>query len=263
MKSKLKRSVLLGILLSGMCCAIKVSAQKIPGYWGHRLSINYQFLGHPAILGEGSISGVDAGNGISPGASNKIAFVYSHSLSLDYVINRRASIGMSGQYFQLSGGVPTYVEYGTAPFIFNATGTVISIYIKRFHTRTGAIAPLGKYVKYELNRSYYSGINQNLSYYSPNGYYTGGNYNNGGTIPATTVAFNSGNHVGVSLTLGRTFILFNRIIIDRGIRFSSNLFGYYVFKGQLLNNSQNTDPAIGSGFENQYLNFFIGIGFMP
>ncbi|HEV7231248.1 MAG TPA: hypothetical protein VGO45_07970 [Bacteroidia bacterium] len=227
-------------------------AQKAPGYQGHRFTINYDFIGHPTLGGailENVFSHENGRNVSIP------PFIFSQSLSADYTYNRRSSIGGSFQFFSFSGSTIYPYMYGNGySNSYNGTGSLISIYIRHFGRRSADIAPLGRYIKPELNFLSYSGTVHNDAYIDNNGYIQ----------PATSTSFKSSVHTGFSLSYGRTSILFNHIIINRGIRYSLNNLGHQLatyFQGN--NSATASDPAITTVLNNQFFNLFVGIGILP
>jgi hypothetical protein len=230
-------------------------AQKAPGYQGHRFTINYDFLGHPT-LGGIILKNVFVNDNVQVTLP---PFLFSHSLSADFAYNRRSSVGASFQFFSFSG-TNTYPDYSGNSLSksfsnsYNGFGKVISIYIRHYGRRSADIAPLGRYIKPELNFMSYSGTLQNGPYID----------NNGAFQPAASTAFNSYVHTGLSISYGRTSILFNRIVINRGVRYSINNLGHQIVSFIQGRNSANmSDPAITTVLNNQLFNIFIGIGILP
>jgi hypothetical protein len=218
-------------------------SQKAPGYQGRRLSIVYDLNVHPRL---------DVWtNMINPGPNPVVdkdpLFEISHSIGLDYVINRRASFGLSYQFFPFSASQTNDQMYS-----YSGSAQMVGINFKRFRMRSNAIAPFGKYIKPELILLFYSGTYQNVTAQN-----TGYGY---GPPKVTNGNFSSGPRVGLAFSMGRNYIVFKRMIIDRGIRVS------------LLNmlnavnsnsNSATVDPAVRKIIFNQWINFYFGIGLLP
>jgi|GEM_PF-6273643 hypothetical protein len=223
----MKRSI---CILFFLFIAAVLPAQKAPGYRGHRLFLLYDFQFHPDISHyTPSINLLVNANASYP----KTTFLYSHSVALDYVINRHSSLGLSAQFLSFSG------TYTPETINYNGTGYYVSFYLRRFKARKNAIAPLGKYLKPEISMLYYSGMQ--------------------GTSAMTT--FHSGPQVGLSYSVGRTYIVFNHLVIDRGIRFSLlNLYHTMEVRDQ---GHQSAEPAAAAVLNNQYVNLYVGIGLLP
>ncbi len=245
---------LLFLIFSG-----SVGAQKAPGYQGRRFIAMYEFNFHPAVVGLGDLISNQPISGSHP------FFLMSHCFSLEYVINRRALLGASVSFFKFADSSPGSQDAGAQnPTIYdyNGNATVYSLYIKRFRQRDNAIAPLGRYVKPEISVFMYSGIEYisagTVSTYNPNGYSIITPY------PKSFQGFSDGPRVAFSYSIGKTFIAFNRIIIDRGIRVSTTNLLSQAFHSDIPSiYGSNPDPAITDIIRNQLFNVFIGIGLLP
>jgi hypothetical protein len=219
--------MLVFLLLSGT--GITLPAQTAPGYRGHRLFILYDFQFHPDLSHNTPVLNPLIN---SHAAYPKNQLLYSHSVALDYVINRHSSLGISAQVLSFQG------TYTPEAFQYSGSGYYLSFYLRRFKDRKAAIAPLGKYLKPEISMLYYSGTQGNAS--SP---------------------FHSGPQIGFSYSAGRTYIVFNHLVIDRGIRFS--LLNYYHAVRLRDSGQEHTEPAAMAVLNNQYINFYVGIGLLP
>jgi hypothetical protein len=249
--------------------SLQVSAQKAPGYQGHRFVLLYEFNFHPDLNG---LSNFLNDQSTSSGTSGSITFLKSHTLSVDYVMNRRSAIGASIAFFSTADahpGTPGPVNSTATPTSYNYTASALiySLYFKFFRQHSNSIAPLGRYIKPEISILYYSGTQfisngqSSTTVYSPTfGYFT--QYKQ---VAATMSDFTSGPHVGMAYSFGKTFIFANRIMIDRGIRVSMvNLL--HATTNANANDAKTgfpIDPAAYDFLNNQFFNFFIGIGLLP
>jgi hypothetical protein len=224
MDNPMRKTVLIFVLLSAYA---QLYAQRVPGYRGHKLSLSYDFIFDPAI-NIPLITG-EANNTLSGDAR----VLYSHSVSADYTFNRRAAVGLSYQFFAL--GNPTLTYQGNAK--------VLSLYIKRFRQSYGAIAPLGKYIKPEITLMLYS---EQFTYSEI-----------GGITRQSSYA--SSPHIGFNYSIGKTSIIFNHILLDRGVRLSLNNVYTYTTRGSNTIDAQG-DPAAQEVMANQIFNFYLGMG---
>ncbi|HXC05068.1 MAG TPA: hypothetical protein VNZ86_09985 [Bacteroidia bacterium] len=214
-------------LLVLVCLGFK--AQQAPGYRGHRFYLLYDFQFHPDISHyTPSLNPLINSNATYPATP----ILYSHALGAEYVYNRHASLGLSAQFLSFQG------KYTPLESDYSGSGYYLSIYIRHFKARKEAIAPLGKYQKPEISILYYSG--------------------NGSSMAPT---FHSGPLIGFSYSVGRTYILFNHLVVDRGIRFS--LLDLYHATAIRDGGKQSADPAAGAVLNNQYINLYVGIGILP
>jgi len=254
MNKRVKPFFCSGIFLFLLFSTRHCIAQTPPGYQGKRLVLLYEFNVHPYLNMVDFLI-----NEQTTGINNPV-LLYSHSFSLDYVLNRKSMIGATFNYFTFSDPSPiTYADNQGSPVMYNYSGTgmVYSIYFKLFRQRRRAIAPLGKYVKPELSVLYYSGTE--LISGGTNSYY------GTSTRPSEQVfTTHPAPRIGFSYSVGKTFILFDRLMIDRGIRFS--LVNLARIGNANLSNATTgyiADPAALLVFNNQTINFFIGIGLLP
>ncbi|MFI5151142.1 MAG: hypothetical protein ACHQRM_15525 [Bacteroidia bacterium] len=206
-----------------------MKAQKTPGYRGHKLYMLYDFQFHPDFSHYTPLLNKLINDKASYPADQ---WLCSHSLGLEYVYNRQSAMGLSAQYMTFQG------TYTPESYSYAGSAALVSIYIRHFKSRKAAIAPLGKYQKPELSMLTYNGMKG-----------------------SGQTSFQSGPQIGFSCSFGRTYILFNHLLIDRGVRFSfSNLYHAIALRDS---GKQASDPAAGVVLNNQYFNFYVGIGILP
>jgi hypothetical protein len=228
---------------------LQARAQTPPGYQGRRISLEFGIYAHPDFGGTiiSSLCGLPQPRlGIS-------RILHSQSIGINYVYNRLNSIGASFQFFTFSRDLPAIQSYPAYHFSGNAT--VFSIYKKRYNRHSGnTIAPLGRYSRPELNFLFYSGSLQTDA----------GMDGNGITVAPTNTNFKSSLHIGFSYSIGRSYVLFDRITLDRGIRFSANNLGHalYAQRHNGFYPHNTSDPAIQEVLGNQAVNLYVSIGWL-
>jgi hypothetical protein len=238
-----------------------VGAQKAPGYQGRRFIALYEFNFHPEVTALGNLISNQPISGSHP------FLLMSHCFSLEYVLNRRSLLGGSISLFKFADSSPGSESAGSqipTVYDYNGNATVYSLYIKRFRQRDNAIAPLGRYVKPEISIFMYSGI-EYISAGTVTSYNPFGN-NTSVPVAKSFQGFSNGPRVTLSYSVGKTFIAFNRIIIDRGIRVSfANILSEVNPFGSTTPsaNGSSADPALTDIIRNQLFNVFIGIGLLP
>jgi hypothetical protein len=225
-------------------------AQKPPGYQGRRLSLEFGVYAHPDFGGR-LISNL---YGFPQPKVSITRILYSESVGINYVYSRRSSLGVSFQLFAFNRDLPA-VQFLNPAYHFSGNARVISIYKKQYGRNADeSIAPLGRYVRPELNFLFYSGSLQTDA----------GKDGNGMVLAPTSTSFHSSLHIGFSYSIGRSYVLFNRITLDRGIRFSTNNLGhaFYAQRHKEFYPQNTSDPAIQEVLGNQAVNLYVSIGWL-
>jgi hypothetical protein len=259
------RKLLIVILLQSAF----VNAQ-VAGYMGKRLSLGYSNYFSPSFIGEAANATEDYALGINT----------THCANIEYTIKNRTNFCFGVQFSKLGvrkdsysytytdpyGG---YLNTGSAEYIpanrlpMQLKMTNIAIGFKFF--RSGYIAPLGRYNKLEFIL-----FMSNVTYDAKSFYKTSSR------LPEYKVegSLGTGNYdfkeCALALTFGRQRILFDRLIIDTGIRFAVSpnaMVNYFVddIAGEDYNTSmehqvrKSTNARI---FTAQLFNFHIGLGFL-
>ncbi len=195
------------------------AAAQISGYMGKRISVGYSNYFFPAPIGP--TANADTRDG-------SFGFNTTHSFNLEYILKSRTVMCLSAQrsntgmnpsdlqeyvYDGFSSYNYTY-EYLPKPYKpMQITSTNIGLGFKFFSS--GTLAPVGKYKKVELlfmmNHLTYSSTA--FQYYDPSG--------SGSGIYAKKIGTGSYDFktVAVTYTIGRSRVLFNRIVVDYGMRF--------------------------------------------
>jgi hypothetical protein len=184
----MKKTTLYRILSILLFCTLlaPISAQ-VPGYIGKRFLIQAGIHVFPQF----SIFPV---NVVQPYSNYFISGInYRLELGTEFVISRKSSIGINGQYFctaaaPLGGGYPYSNRYAIEG---GSVGAVFKTYFGQW------IAPVGPYFKAEGGAIFYSVSDPQNNY--------------GGSFPSQTI-YNG--YVGFGF--GRTHIFANRISLDYG-----------------------------------------------
>lgn len=131
-----------GVIIS-LVCSAAANAQSVPGYLGKRTYFEYNLYSAPTILGinqDGEQFGFDKDKTMG-------AWSFRHHFSLNYVTKRNAEIG--GSISTAQTGIVSDLEENTGVGEFRFTS--IGIHRNRYFVKsTGALAPLGRYFKMDL-----------------------------------------------------------------------------------------------------------------
>jgi hypothetical protein len=207
----MKKKYIFFIFILTSCC---LTAQ-VPGYMGKRFSIGYSNYFMLSLL-RPSANAHNAG--ISLGINT------THCLNLEYAIQRRVNFCFSLQrgktgmdpgglnYSQkdiYNGSTYTYF-YGGNPYKPMQIRSInIGFGAKVF--QKGTLAPIGKYKKVELLWTVNHLTYNNTAFTAYNG------------SIAQTATIGSGdyvyNNIALAFTMGRSTVLFDKIVLDYGVRF--------------------------------------------
>lgn len=251
-----------------------ISFSQVSGYMGKRLSLSYSNYFSPSLLGRSANSTTDFSLGLNT----------THCGNLEYVIKKRTNFCIGIQFSKLGTikesynytftyvdpwGNSSYLQSGTAYYLpsnrlpMQLKMTNIAVGFKFF--RSGYIAPVGKYNKLEF-----------VLFMSDLTYESKSFYSSPSRRPEDKISTSMGSghyefkSFAVAFTFGRQRILFDRLILDTGIRFavSPNMFVNYMvtdFFGDEYDKTIeeqikfNTNTRI---FTSQVFNFHIGLGFL-
>jgi len=152
---KLRFSVLLLIFLfsTGL-------HSQVPGFLGKRLSINIGAGFYPALEGptknnKGSVESILSENP----TKNTIGLNSAFEISADYAIGRYNSIGIYANQFQTGLTTRLHIPSGTSIFlVFDAetfhilNARTYGIVYSKFKSGKGALAPIGRFTSYGIER---------------------------------------------------------------------------------------------------------------
>lgn len=255
---------------------------QIPGYMGKRLSLGYSTYVSPRTSVLDELSDINIGSG---GIASNRAFNMTHCLGADYIISPRISLCLAAQFSKTD-----LFKYGT---IFDVTesmggsrdyykivyrpedekdmalrGMNISFGFKFFKSRY--LNPYGRYRKIELILAQSAVVMDKDGFYYDYSnqwpYYTNKKYE------LEDRSYNYKSFV-VAFTFGKQRILFNKLILDYGVRAGINY--NYVFKHAsiigMLSEGFSDDYTIAGKlkeaanfrlFGAQLFNAHIGLGFL-
>jgi hypothetical protein len=204
------------LLLFGLILFTACAIAQVPGFRGKKFSIKYDLgINHPALVGR----------------TGKLPMLY-HNVSLDYVVARAWTVGVT--YGFMTYNAPPAPKYFTKELFIDPndykgryTQHTVSFIAKKFFIRRGYLAPVGRYVMFGV---YYQHVVDRFSVLT---YGYSGSYD----IKVTTKK-GIANYAGVTVGLGRNFIVARRMLVDIGFTFSvspalRNTDG--VYEGAVLN----------------------------
>jgi hypothetical protein len=245
------------IILFSLLLSLNAMAQ-VAGYMGKRFIVGYSNYFSPAI-------------GVNANTANGLGINTTHCLNIEFVIKERTSLCLTAQRYNTGlidkedfnsdnnngyGYGYSFARYA-APIQLKTE--IIGIGFKFF--KRGHIAPVGNYKKVELLL-----LSSNLTY-DKNGFMA---EPYGGTVPAIGTGNYSNKTIALAYTIGRQRILFNRLVLDMGLRFAlvpTAIIAYidpaadFKYKDLALEKRFRYDTDIRS-FAAQVFNFHIGIGFL-
>ncbi|MEI6765939.1 MAG: hypothetical protein WCM76_09880 [Bacteroidota bacterium] len=240
-----------------------------PGYNGKKFSINYGFY----FINATSNPNTNGNNGF-------FCFTTTHCLAPEYVVGRHIAMGLSLRYSRtgffyksnlIYNNNLAYNPYGSSYTLFGSnnktdhrlTGTmnVISagIYPKIF--LKAGIAPLGSYMKPELiiSMTYV----QAASDAKMNDYINADHYYNVPDYPSPKISnYSPYMTIGAGLEFGETRILFNRLVLDYGLRMGLT-FGSFMNQQAQVTESNYYELVSGRRlFQASLLNLKVGVGLL-
>lgn len=262
----MKKNIILYIVCS---IAFFNSHAQVSGYMGKRFSIGYSNYFLPSILGP-KVNGTSA--------SDKIGINTTHCVNLDYIIKERTSFCLSLQTQKLGVNNVRYYnveyvdpfgtnnygsyQYNPKPFRFMQLKTYsVGLGFKFF--ASGSLAPIGKYKKVELLLLF-----SNLTY--PKNAFEDTGLND----PYTRTNIGTGDYsfstFALTYTMGRSRVLFDRIVLDYGLRFGATPAGFFAFlnsDGDFSSNNLTPEKTFRQDtnmrlFRQQLVNLHIGISFL-
>lgn len=236
------------------------SNAQVAGYMGKRFSFGYENYFFIAFAGPT----VHHSNRTTPTGFNLLGINNVHCLNFDYVIKNNKSICFSFQHFKTGLDYRIHPHYDGAYYtgdlrkpavlISNNIGVGLKIF------KRGYVAPVGRYLKIELLLLLYdikyNNVQFKLSdpYSSAEVYVSRGNGN-----------YNFSNY-SISFALGKQKILYNKIILDYGIRMAlkPGIFFTTWNDNDTRNSTKETFDfdAQYRILRQQFFNFKVGIGFL-
>lgn len=180
--------------------ATTFAGAQIPGFQGKRFIVKYDLgIMHPAIVGR----------------TGKPPMLY-HGLVLDYTVSRAWTVGVKGNFMTIKAptdkqsfyysGSNSEIDFRDYPGRY--TQVTVGFYAKKFAIRKGYLAPMGRYIVLGL---YYQYAIDNFTKPTPiSGSFTD-NYTYSVTHKRAIVHFG-----GITIGMGRNFIVSRRIVIDLG-----------------------------------------------
>ncbi len=272
-----KKSLVLSFLF-----VASFSFSQVAGYMGKRFVIAYDNYFFPAIKGPGLTNAAPSSE-FSPGLNNV------NCLNLDYTIKQRVNFCISLQYMRTgiayrkgsitgssSGAYPNETYSSNSN---NSFTSIHSIYDGDFSTPAvlssvnigggikifnhGCIAPVGKYVKFEILI-----FNETVVYDSEHFYVTDYPTSSQVKVKQGAGTYNYRNFA-LTFTKGTQRVFFNKIVLDYGFRFGLVPAGFttFLFNGLDSSDSKSMEQdfkihATYRIFREQLLNLHIGIGFL-
>ncbi len=250
-----------------------VSSQKAPGYMGKHLSLGYSNYFFPSIIGP---------TANAKSTNNSFGINTTHCFNLEYTIMNRTNFCLTFQKSKTgvnpSGLTEEFYEpaaftyqfhvytYRPEPYLpMQMTSTNFGAGFKFF--KSGSLAPIGKYYKLELlvmfNQLKYD---KNAFEYYDTKTSSSGLY---GTVGKGEYKVNS---FAIAYSLGRSRVMFDRLLLDCGLRFGvtpvrviSFLIDDFTSDGN--NSSFNPEKTFSKDAQNrlfrfQAINFHVGLGFL-
>ena len=255
---------------------------QVSGYMGKRFSIGYSNYFLPTGLGPGA-------NAETSEPLSTIGLNTTHCLNLEYIIKSRTTFCFSLQTAKTGmdpGEITTYTysynpysssgqyytyKYDEKPYKpMQIRAINLGLGFKFF--QSGSLSPVGKYKKVELlfmfNHLTYK---KNAFTYYDNYYGSSGSYRTA-TLGTGDYQFNT---FAITYTIGRSRVLFDKLVLDCGIRFGvtpAGIWGYVNQNGDFLDTSSSS-YVLGIEknfryhtnmrmFRCQLFNFHIGLGFL-
>lgn len=189
----MRKYITISLLLLIAC----TTSAQVPGYKGKKMLVKYNMGSFFGFINSYSSTG-DGYKGYQP--------VFHHYLSAEYTISTRATAGLSYKYQNSR----LYFESGDSRDDEVVEGRLVAhtigAYIKRFKQKRGYLAPVGRYLNYQLKGALYKGVDKDDKLVCD-----GGNCDDQ-LGPYGDVIF--------TLGVGRHFLLFERMIIDLGMDLS-------------------------------------------
>lgn len=252
---------------------------QVPGYMGKRFSIGYSNYFLPSGLGPGA-------NAESSEPLTTIGLNTTHCLNMEYIIKSRTNICLSLQTaktgmtpgemgFSSYNGYNSYdyytVTYNPKPYKpMQIRAINFGIGFKFF--QSGSLAPIGKYKKLELLFMF-----NHLTYKRDGFTYYDNSYSGYGQYRTLTVGKGDYqfNTFAITYAIGRSRVLFDKLIFDCGIRFGltpAGVWGYVNQNGDFLDTSSSSGTLAAEQdfryhanmrmFRCQLFNFHIGLSFL-
>ncbi len=243
-----------------------IAAQDLsPGYMGKHAIVSYSNYFFPAFIGPSKDKTYISGY--------KTTLNSAHCLNLEYILGKNKSIQFSVQRINTgidySYGIDIY-QYDskvTAGKPANLKSYNFGLGLKFYGF--GKFAPVGVYSKIELLYMHY------IVTYNKNAYH----YTEAIFYPTTTYIEHIGlgkgeyqyNTVAAAYTLGKQRILFDKLVLDYGIRFGVTPDLFRTFFSSLTDETEIDDTKIDQVFwresefrllRQQTFNFHLGIGFL-
>lgn len=187
---------------------------QIPGFQGKRFIVKYDLgIMHPAIVGR----------------SGKPPMLY-HGLALDYTVSRAWSIGVKGNFMTIKA--PTdkkafynYTYSSETPssykdYVERYTQVTVGVYAKKFAIRKGYLAPMGRYI---VIGAYYQYVIDNFAQVNIS------SSSSSSTVYSISRKRAIAHFGGVTVGMGRNFIVARRIVLDLGFTLNIAPVAHIVF----------------------------------
>jgi hypothetical protein len=251
------------------------SHAQVAGYEGKRCVVGYSNYFMLGFKGPGAHTA-------SPKDEFSLAFNNVHCLNIDYAFKQRQMVCIEAQYLKtgiayekttstnsaFDFGLSDYhypydVKYG-GDFSMPASLTSINFGLGLKTFKRGFLAPVGRYNKLEFLFMLETVTYKNTQFLKKNN----DNY------PYTYDPFTAGEgtykykNFAIVYSIGRQRVLFNKLVLDYGIRFaytpSINVVSIIVADNADKNDMENyyRNASRNRVFREQLLNFHIGIGFL-
>lgn len=201
------------VFFLGFFLALYTSAQ-VPGFLGHRLSINTSVHTGPDLFGK-DVSSTNKDR-------SRVAFNKRFSAGIDYILARRWSVAASFHFqntatnkFLFDNSIEDRIG---KVFSYGVNSNGFSISLSRFITKhNDFIAPVGRYYSFGIIVSNYTLIDVEGHVFAPN----------------TKIA--SGSVAGLTVGFGRKRVFFKRVLVDYGIEAAGFFYAHSLKQGDLYN----------------------------
>lgn len=218
------------LILLGLTIFILNSSSAQPGYQGKKLSGGYNIYLFPSWI-----------NPNFKGNSEIYSLNSAHQLKVDYVVERKTSIGFTYSFSRTSFDYNLQVFnkniYADNPIKLYSHGP--GIYIRSYYSKPGNIAPVGSYVEFDLLT-----------------------FSNLIVDKAADDKINRFQNVQLGLTLGKQRVTFNKFLFDFGVRLAY-LTPHIASSASEFETGYNPTIDAGDRLRSQYLvNFKFGIALL-
>ncbi|MCF8299326.1 MAG: hypothetical protein K9J13_17385 [Saprospiraceae bacterium] len=246
---------------------------QAPGYQGKKLSVECNYLFFPAF----SSPGTGYYHGDQMKFYDKLFnFNKRYKISIDYVLNRRNSVGVGFEFFksrfQFDPGFDysidntydwDYEYFQSDQALGNISAKGLNFHYTTFYNKS--LAPLGKYAQLDFGIMVYnSTVDQEML----EDEILGNKWRTNDFIPELTENRND-KTIYFGLTFGKKRIFFDRLLVNSGFQFCYVPGAYTIIKDVLeINNDRLNEQTFLSSaghkriFKHMLFNLNLGVGFL-